>query len=207
NVGAILLARIVIRVIDIGIRSHRHIHLFTVAREYDVARPVSVTAKFAGSAGKIGDYHLLWPSRFQIANVVRKTNDRSGVAHVDPWRIVARWIKIDAEWAIESGGKRFCRLRLALFVHATKDLDHPGPALGKKKVAVGCGAHQARLVEFVGIKLHFEAGYRLRHRALRSWHQRWRIDRRRSLERRRQIGDCQLAELSRLLLAPIDERS
>ena len=48
-------------------------------------------------------------------------------------------------------------LRLAVRVDAAEDLDLAGFAFGEEEVAVGRGAHEARIVEAGGVELDLEA--------------------------------------------------
>src|SRR5579864_406944 len=205
DIRAVKFLGIVVRILDVGVRSHRDVHLLAIAREGDVPSPVSLAAELSGSAGQIGNDHLLGSGRFQIANMIRKTDHGSRIAHVHPLRIVARRIKSDAKGTVEAGGKDAGGLGLAILVYAAKDLDLSCLALRQKEISVGRGAHQARFVEPGRVEFHLEAGEGLRHRTLRTRHKVGKVQRRRSFKRLRKVGDGELAEFPRLLLAEIHE--
>src|SRR5207245_6981830 len=115
---------------------NRDVHLLAVTGENNVARPVA-TAGQASSAGQVRDDHLLRPTRFQIAHMIRKTDHRTSVANVDPLRVGTGRIKRYAKRQFQPSSKDLSGLSLAVLTRATKYLDLPRLALGQKKIAVG----------------------------------------------------------------------
>src|SRR6202008_4662556 len=92
----------------------------------------------------------------------REAHHGIGVAHVDPLRIWAWRIEVDAEGPVQAAGESRGEFGLAVSAHATKDFNVARLAFGDEEVAVGRGANQARFIEVGGVKLNFESLRNLR---------------------------------------------
>ena|SRR5438270_12469511 len=94
---------VIVRIIVVRIRPHRHIHFLAVGRERYISRPVPT------SAGRTRE--KLWHNRLhrtgglQIAIVIRKALYRVRIADVNPLRIITNWIESDSKWLMKARRK------------------------------------------------------------------------------------------------------
>src|ERR1035438_6345625 len=88
----------VVRVIDVRGGADGDKHLLPIGGELNVACPVSATE------GEVRDV-LGRAARFQVAILVGETDDRIGVADVNPLRIGSRRIEGDAVGLFQSGSE------------------------------------------------------------------------------------------------------
>ena len=158
--------------------------------------------------------------------MIRESLNGRGVANIDVLWVVGG-IKGDAEWMVQAGRELFDLRGLSVGAYAAKDEDRSGSGIGKKKIAIGSGADEARHGESAAAEGHeflvvrslhgsgvaacierdFEAG-----RSDGPCVGRARDHVRRVVHRLRgiglgQVGESDLAANAGLLLAPIGECS
>ena len=107
-----------------------------------------------------------WPSRFEVAIVIRKTLHRIGIADVNPLRIFSRRDRTQSRTVVSDliAKVDFCSGFPSLDAAKNRDL-----ALSKSRpenIAVGRGQHLARLVQAGSIDIDFESGQSFRKGAL-----------------------------------------
>src|SRR5262249_17351030 len=121
DVGTLEFSLICIRIVDVGYRANRNVHLLSVFGKSDVARPVPAAAE-AAAAGQVGDL-LRRASRFEVSILVGNADYRIRVADVDPFRIWSRRVKRNSKRLGQAGGEGLGAFRFAVFRHAAENLD------------------------------------------------------------------------------------
>src|SRR5215813_6331743 len=151
-----VLARVVVHLIDVGIRADGDEQRLSIEREGNVSRPVSAPTRPA-TAWQVRNHGLSGPARFEVAVLVGKPDHRVGIRHVHVLGLWTQRVERYAEGFMQSSGKNGGLLRLAVGGDAAKNLDLAGPALGEEQIAVRSGANQARILQARSVKLDFEA--------------------------------------------------
>src|SRR5256714_690903 len=94
----------------VGERANRNVHLLSVRRERDVARPMSAAAE-QSTAGKLGAQFFRRTARLRVAIVIRKSHDAICVRYVEKLRVGSRWVERNSEWLVQPGtGERFSQI-------------------------------------------------------------------------------------------------
>jgi hypothetical protein len=109
---------------DIGRGADRNVHRASVGREHDVARAVAAAGRHMRHDG------FGRRARLEVAAAISKTDDRIGVADVDPFRVMARRVEGDAERPVKPVGENAHRRGLAAV--RPQHPDAAGFALGGK---------------------------------------------------------------------------
>src|SRR5258705_13922002 len=112
------LAFVDVWIVDVGLRSDRNEHALAILRKDHVARGVT-------TSGQLRDEDFCRAGRLYVAAVVRKADDRVGVADVDPLRVGAGWEERHAKWLAEPAGEHGRLLGLAVGAATAQDADLP----------------------------------------------------------------------------------
>ena len=139
----------------------------------------------------------------QVAILVRKADDRFGVADVHPLRIGSAGIEVNTERRFQVSGEDLHLAGLAVRADTAKDEDLSRVALRQEDVAIGRHPHQARVIEPGRKLLHLEAGGCLGPNAVRAGNDCGSIVGRWRGIRLGKVGDGELTFDAGLLLAVV----
>ena len=206
HVGALLLGGRRVRIVVVRPRADRHEHARAVARERDVARPVTAAAQ-QPAARQLGDHRLRRPASHRVPAPVRQPHDRVGVGDVEPARIGTRRIERDAERLVEALREHTRPGRLAAREQAAEHAHHAVVALDDERVTVRRRPDQPRLRQAVGVQLHRESSRRLRPGVLRPLDHAGPVVDGPGRARRRQVGGHDLDALARAFGRVVGERA
>jgi hypothetical protein len=104
------------------------------------------TSTELSEAWEFGNDFFSGPRGYEISGLVGESDDRVGIADVDPLR-VGEGIERDAERKVEASGECGNLLGSAVGAYAAEDEDLVAVGVGEENVAVGRGAKEARLAE------------------------------------------------------------
>src|ERR1700722_2748835 len=200
NVSPVLFVGGCIGVVDVRSRSDANPHLVAVGRELDVACPMAL------AAGQV-DQMRGWSAGFEIAALIREAHHGIGVSGINPLRIIAGRIEVNAEDAVQTRGENGHLFCFAVSGSSTENLDHARITFGHEDVTVGSRTNQPRTVEIGCIQLDLKSRRNLGPRVLRTWHYLRTITGGRGSVGRGQIGDGDLANCSWLLKPVVGEGS
>src|ERR1035437_1760692 len=141
DIGAVELAWVRVRVVDVRAGAYGDEQVPAVFGEDDVARPMAAAAQLS-VAGNVRDDGFSRAGGVKISHAIGKPLDGRGVADVNPLGCGSR-IEGNAEGMVEAGGKLFYGSGLAVSASAAQHVDDAGLRVGKEEVAVGRGANQA----------------------------------------------------------------
>ena len=110
--------RVIVRGVVVRVGADRDKHFAAIAREREIASPVSAASQ-AAAGRNIRNDRLRRTARFQIAVAVGKPHYRTGVPNVDKLRVWAGRVEGYAEGLRQSRGEYFHDLRLAVLADAT----------------------------------------------------------------------------------------
>ena len=116
----------------------------------NVAGPVASAAQLR-VAGQDGDDGLRLGGCDEVAGLIHKADNAGGIGDVYPLRICTEGVESDAEWVIEAVGEGFSAGGMAVGRLSAQYYDLACGAVGDKKVAVGRGADQTRLLKALGV--------------------------------------------------------
>src|SRR5438034_809571 len=94
DVGAVPLVRVAIRIVDVRVRAHRHIHFLPIEREGDIARPMAPASQ-ASASGKVEYDYLPRTARLEVTVLISEPHHGTSVRNVDVTRIRPRRIERD----------------------------------------------------------------------------------------------------------------
>src|SRR4051794_28312063 len=101
---------------------------------------------------------LGWSARFEIAITIRKPNDAIRIRDVQKLRVVAWWIKSNAERFVQIV---FCKslshIRFAIAVCIAQHLDLISAAFHNENVAIRCAEQESRIAKTSGVQFDSES--------------------------------------------------
>jgi hypothetical protein len=96
-------------------------------------------------------------ARFEIAITIGKSNHAVSICDVQELRVVAWWIKGNAERLIQIAFcKSFSHIRFAIAVCIAHHLDLIGATLYNENVAIRCGKEKSRIAKSSSVQFDFE---------------------------------------------------
>ena len=137
---------VVIGIVVIGVRAHRDKHFQAIAREGDIACPVSATSQTA-TGRDIRNNSLRSAASLQVPIAVREAHHRTCIRNVNVFWIRARRIKSNTEGLRQSRGEYFHGPRLAIGADAAQYPDAPRFAFRHEQIAVRRAPDQPRILQ------------------------------------------------------------
>ena len=196
---------IVVGIVGVRARPHRHEHPLAIEREREIACPVAAASQ-APVARQFGNDDLLRAVCPQVAVLVRKADHGIRIGHIDVFRVGSGRIERDAEGQSETGSEDLGFSSLAIFAGAPQDLEASRLAFGYEQVAVRRGADLPGIVQSGRVLLYLESGRSLRPSVCRPRHQPGPVVNRNGCPRFREIGHRDLSEYARPLAVVVGER-